>query len=394
MGGWKAVALGDVCEILDRLRKPITKKNRLFGPYPYYGATGVLDYVDGYLFDELLVLVGEDGAKWGAGDDTAFAVQGKCWVNNHAHVIRPSREILSDSWLIYYLNHTNLTSFISGITVPKLNQAKLRAIPIPLPSLPEQQRIISILDESFAAIDTAIANTEKNLANAQELFESQLNVLLSTEHAVVEGWNHLKIRDIVEPLTTVDPRKTPDDVFVYIDVSSVSRQTFLIEGFSTILGGDAPSRARRLVKTGDVIFATIRPTLQRIAEIPKAFDGAVCSTGYFVLRPKSMVLSRYLFHYLFSHQFYSEMETLQRGTSYPAVSDRDVKEHQILLPLLPEQERIISILDETSSLTMNLKSNYNRKLNALSELKQSILHQAFTGQLTNTPTESLKAAGL
>ena len=101
MGNVSTALLGEICEILDRRRKPITKKDRIPGPYPYYGATGVLDYVEGYLFDEPLVLVGEDGAKWDAGENTAFAIDGKCWVNNHAHVLRTDRSIILDNWLIY-----------------------------------------------------------------------------------------------------------------------------------------------------------------------------------------------------------------------------------------------------------------------------------------------------
>ncbi len=96
--------LGDLVDILDRFRKPITKKDRNTGPYPYYGATGVLDHVSGYLFDEPLVLIGEDGAKWEAGANTAFVIEGKTWVNNHAHVVRPHRDCVLDDWLIYYLN--------------------------------------------------------------------------------------------------------------------------------------------------------------------------------------------------------------------------------------------------------------------------------------------------
>ena len=94
------VELGETVEILDSLRRPITKHDRRPGPYPYYGATGVVDYVDGYLFDEPLVLVGEDGAKWGSGEQSAYAVEGKEWVNNHAHVLRPKRERLLDGFLI------------------------------------------------------------------------------------------------------------------------------------------------------------------------------------------------------------------------------------------------------------------------------------------------------
>src|SRR5690606_28563823 len=131
-------------------------------------------YVDNFLFDEKLVLIGEDGAKWASGDNTAFIAEGKYWVNNHAHVIRPHRNLLLDEWLIFFLNFSDLTPFISGMTVPKLNQEKMRSIPIPLPPLPEQQRIVSILDEAFAAIAKAKANAEQNLKNAKELFESYL----------------------------------------------------------------------------------------------------------------------------------------------------------------------------------------------------------------------------
>jgi type I restriction enzyme, S subunit len=118
--GWQKKPLGELCEMLDHKRKPVTKRDRVAGQYPYYGATGIQDYVADYLFDEPLVLVGEDGAKWGSGENTAFAVGGKCWVNNHAHVLRPRRDTILDNWLIYYLNHPDLSESVSGLTVPKL----------------------------------------------------------------------------------------------------------------------------------------------------------------------------------------------------------------------------------------------------------------------------------
>ena len=91
---WESKPLGDLCEVLDSRRQPVTKKNRRAGKYPYYGATGIVDYVDEFIFDEPLVLVGEDGAKWGSGEGTAFSVAGRCWVNNHAHVLRPVRKTI------------------------------------------------------------------------------------------------------------------------------------------------------------------------------------------------------------------------------------------------------------------------------------------------------------
>ena len=177
--------LGEVCDVLDHKRKPITKRDREWGEYPYYGATGVLDSVAGYLFDEPLVLVGEDGAKWASGENSAFPVDGKVWVNNHAHVLRPDRTLILDNWLIYHLNHSDLSEYVSGLTVPKLNQGNLRQIPVPTPPLPEQQRIVAILDEAFAGIATATANTEKNLKSARDVFDSHLNAVFTQRG---EGW--------------------------------------------------------------------------------------------------------------------------------------------------------------------------------------------------------------
>lgn len=138
--------LGEVCDVLDNKRKPVTKRDRISGQYPYYGATGILDYVSQYIFDERLVLIGEDGAKWGVGEQTAFIAEGKYWVNNHAHVVRPHKNKLLDTWLVYYLNITDLSKYITGLTVPKLNQEKMKSIIVPLLSISEQRKIVEKLD--------------------------------------------------------------------------------------------------------------------------------------------------------------------------------------------------------------------------------------------------------
>ena len=143
---WPNIELGKVVEILDKFRQPITKHDRKSGPYPYYGATGILDYVEGYIFDEPLILIGEDGAKWESGEQSAFPVKGKIWVNNHAHVLRPKRDQLPDRFLIEILNQMDLTPYITGVTVPKLNQSKLKSIEIPLPPLEVQQEIVAEIE--------------------------------------------------------------------------------------------------------------------------------------------------------------------------------------------------------------------------------------------------------
>tara|TARA_B100000989_G_scaffold72005_1_gene50487 strand:+ start:247 stop:1401 length:1155 start_codon:yes stop_codon:yes gene_type:complete len=179
---WTNKPLGEVCEILDKLRKPITKIDRKSGVIPYYGATGVVDRVDDFIFNEKLVLVGEDGAKWKRGDKTAFIINGKAWVNNHAHVLRPYDGVLIHEWLEYYLTSIDLSPWVHGATVPKLNQTQLRSIPIPIPPLEEQERIVARLDEAFSEFKNVNEAIVKSKANylvlksailAQELQSSE-----------------------------------------------------------------------------------------------------------------------------------------------------------------------------------------------------------------------------
>jgi type I restriction enzyme M protein len=152
---WEVFPLGDLIEILDSKRKPITRSDRIVGPYPYYGATGILDYVENFLFDERLVLLGEDGAKWESGQNSAFIVEGKYWVNNHAHVFRPDKEKLNDIFVVTLLNQMDLMPFITGVTVPKLNQERMRAIEIPLPSLEIQQKLAKEIEIERIQVESA-----------------------------------------------------------------------------------------------------------------------------------------------------------------------------------------------------------------------------------------------
>ena len=119
-------------------------KDRKAGPFPYYGASGIVDYIDDFIFDERIILVGEDGAKWGPFEQTAFIAEGKYWVNNHAHVLRSVD--LIDSLLEAYLVRSDLGPYVTGAAPPKLTLGKLKTIPIPIPSSSaEQQKIADCL---------------------------------------------------------------------------------------------------------------------------------------------------------------------------------------------------------------------------------------------------------
>ena len=129
----KYKTLGELCTNLDSKRKPVTKSSREPGPYPYYGASGIVDYVSGYLFDGEFLLVTEDGANPVArSTPIAFVATGKTWVNNHAHVLEFSDKTMQ-AYVEMYLNSIDLTEFITGAVQPKLSQKNLNRIPIPVP---------------------------------------------------------------------------------------------------------------------------------------------------------------------------------------------------------------------------------------------------------------------
>src|ERR1700733_296712 len=142
--------LGDVVEFLDSLRRPVTEADRRAGQFPYYGANGQQGTIDDYIFDEPLVLLAEDGGHFGAPNrGIAYRISGKTWVNNHAHVLRP-REEMDASYLFRVLENYDVTPWVSGTTRGKLTQAGAADIVVPVPPLPEQNRIAEILEKADA----------------------------------------------------------------------------------------------------------------------------------------------------------------------------------------------------------------------------------------------------
>ncbi len=177
---WVQSRLGDLATNLDYKRVPISEKDREKGEIPYYGASGIIDYVKGFLFDERLLCISEDGAN--LIDRTypiAFSIQGKTWVNNHAHVLR-----FKDAWtqilIEHYLNERSLEDFITGAAQPKLNQGNLERIPILLPSDDEQKKIAELLQYQSNAVDNQVKKLSFLKAHKNGLLQRLFPSLNST----------------------------------------------------------------------------------------------------------------------------------------------------------------------------------------------------------------------
>ena len=164
-----SMKLEDCCEILDSQRVPITGSDRTSGDYPYYGANGIQDYVDDFIFDDELVLLAEDGGNFGSKTrPIAYRVSGKCWVNNHAHVLKPKAGLDVD-YLCYSLMFYDVGGMVNGATRQKLTQAAMRQMIIPKRSLDEQIEIVNIIKK----VQGVIASRKEELEQLDLLIKAR-----------------------------------------------------------------------------------------------------------------------------------------------------------------------------------------------------------------------------
>ncbi len=186
------VSLEDCCEILDSMRVPITASKREEGEYPYYGANGVQDYVSEYLFDDELVLLAEDGGNFGSKDKPiAYRVSGKCWVNNHAHVLKPNKNMNVD-YLCYSLMFYNVSGMVNGATRKKLTQAAMRKMQIPLRKMEEQLHIVQQLN----SIITIKKLQEQEISLFDDLIKARFVEMFGDPVSNPKGWDMVELGEL------------------------------------------------------------------------------------------------------------------------------------------------------------------------------------------------------
>lgn len=377
--GWEIKTLGEVCDILDKLRKPITKSSRVVGDYPYYGATGILSYVDHYIFSEDLVLLGEDGAKWGVGDRSAFIATGKYWVNNHAHVLKPKSDKLEYNWLVHYLNGNDLTPFVTGMTVPKLTQEKMRSIPIPLPPLPEQERIVSIIDKAFEAIDKAIENTQKNLQNAKELFESYLNEVFENGG---EDWERKKLGDIASVQYGYTDKSFNEGQFRYIRITDISSDGRLIaEDKKYLADVNKFDLQDYILEHHDLLMARTGATFAKVL-LYENFEPSVFASYLIKIKFKVRIENQLFWYFAKTKMYWQQAHHLSSGSAQPQFNGAALKQLEVTYPTdIVKQKELIEEFKELLLKVTQLESQYQQKLRDLEELKKSILNKAFAGEL-------------
>ena len=202
------------------------------------------------------------------------------------------------------------------------------------------------------------------------------------QNGLPKGWVACSIGQVTLHVSKIDPKKSPDSEIDYIDISSIDNARQIIGDVKRYRLKEAPSRARQIVRSGDVLFATVRPYLRNIASVPKHHDRQIASTGFSVLRPAAGISPAFLYYKAISRDFVNALSGMQYGVSYPAVKDGQVRDQPLWLPPLAEQRRIVAKIDELFS---ELDKGVECLKTARAQIKVyrlALLKQAFEGKLT------------
>lgn len=351
LGNWRFRPLSELSENLDSRRVPVKEADRRPGPFPYYGASGIVDHIDAYLFDGLHLLVAEDGENLRTRKlPIAFLADGKFWVNNHAHIIRANDD--SDTrFLMYALAVADVASYLTGSTMPKLTQGNLHRIPIYAPDRDEQIEIAAILgalddkielhrrmNETLEAMAQAIFKdwfvdfgpTRRKLAGITDPVAIMGGLVQDPARAATlaalfpaalgndglpVGWEKGTLTD----LATLNPevwsaRNQPAHI-EYVDLANTKWGT--IEATTNYSRNQAPSRAKRVIRKGDTIVGTVRPGNGSYAFVGR--DGLTASTGFAVLRPYNVQFAPLLYCAATRRENIERLAALADGGAYPAI---------------------------------------------------------------------------
>jgi len=265
----------------------------------------------------------------------------------------------------------------AGSTVRNLNIDLVKSVQLPLPPIPEQQRIVTLLDDAFARIVTATAHAEQNLKNARELFDSTLNTLFTEKG---EGWVLKQLGDVYDVRDgTHDSPKYQPDGYALITSKNLKKDGLNFEKIKFISESDyLKINERSAVHQGDILFAMIGTIGNPIVvEVEPNF--AIKNVALFKIKDGQN--SYFLKYYLESPYVQEKMKKEAKGTTQKFVGLGYLRSFPITLPDIIEQQRIVNELNILATQTKHLEAIYQQKLDALAELKQSLLQQAFAGDL-------------
>lgn len=402
---WCWTYLKNVSDCLDNFRKPINanERNARLGDVPYYGATGQVGWIDDYLTNEELVLLGEDGAPFlDLLKNKAYLINGKAWVNNHAHILRSKFGTMGNRLLIEYLNSFDFTGFVTGTTRLKLTQASMNKIIIPLVPLAEQQRIVERIESLFAKLDEAKENMQNVLegfetrkaAILHKAFTGELTAKWRKQHGVsMDTWEEKKLQEVCSMKITDGTHKTPTYCDKEVGIPFLSSKDITSERICwnniKYITKELHEElyARLTPQIDDILLAKNGTTgVAAIVDVDKVFDIYVTLA---LLRPKKEIINpMFLLKILNSPYCKKQFNEHLTGIGLPNLHLRDIRQVSIFIPTIPEQSEIVHIIDNLLAKEQQAKELAENSLAKIDLIKKSILARAFRGELgTNNPAD-------
>mgnify|MGYP002774373215 CR=1 FL=1 len=364
--------LEDVCEILDSQRIPITASERKAGGYPYYGANGIQDYVDNYIFDDDLVLLAEDGGNFGSRDKPiAYRVSGKCWVNNHAHVLKPKSTINVD-YLCYTLMFYDTTGLVNGATRQKLTQSAMRQMKIPFVKMDVQNEIVKKIN----LVVDLIGKRKKQLEKLDELVKARFVELFGTIHDNKFGYEIKTLQDVCEQIkdgTHQTPTYTDDSVNGYKFLSSKDVTTGKIDWTHLKYIPEELHNelyARITPKKGDILLAKNGTTgIAATVDRDEIFDIYVSLA---LLRPIE-INSVYLWAAINSVETKQQFDSSLKGIGVPNLHLGEIKKARIIVPAIELQNQFAAFVEQTDKSKLEVQ----KSLEKLEVLKKALMQKYF-----------------
>ena len=370
--------LEEVCEILDSKRVPITAKDRVAGPYPYYGANGIQDYVADYIFDDELVLLAEDGGHFGSADKPiAYRVSGKCWVNNHAHVLK-AKECIDIDYLCYSLMFRDVSDIVNGATRQKLTQADMRKIEILLLPLEEQRPVVARISKLFELI----ALRKEQLAKLDELVKARFVEMFGDLADPACSWDVIKL---------VDACANTDDIKCGPFGTQLSKDEYQSDGVAVWEIPQINSRFRTKpthylsvdkafqleaysIIPGDIAMSR-KGNVGKCAVFPNDFENGIIHSDVLRIRVDSIkahpVFVMHQLHY--SRSVQHQIELVSSGAIMAGINVTKLKQIQIHLPPLELQEKFASFVEQTNKTKLTIQAS----LDKLEVMKKALMQEYF-----------------
>ncbi len=405
--GWINTTIGDYLEIHNGKRKPISLKERekCQGDFPYYGATGVIDYLDDYTHEGQYILIGEDGANLlSKSKPLAFLANGKYWVNNHAHTLKCSLDC-PNNYIEQYINSLTLEPWVTGSAQPKLNKANLEKIPVPLAPLPEQKRIVKKLDSLLAQVDT-IQQRLNNLPNIIKRFRQSV-LAAAVSGKLTEQWRGCKdyktelgitvpikwdVKTATEVCEKVQSGSTPRDnpfdqggKVPFLKVYNIVNQKIDFDYRPQFVTEKvhAEKLKRSVALPGDVLMNIVGPPLGKVAILDDQYPEWNLNQAITLFRADNTKLNKqYLYFVLCEGDLVRKVMPSTKGSvGQVNISLTQCRESTIPLPILEEQTEIVRLVEQYFALADTLEKNLANAKQRVDNLTQSILAKAFRGEL-------------